>query len=387
MSDRSKIGLDNPVFRGRLRKPAAAQSLHAPISQRSRPVPIGSNTLTTLPAIRPQPASNHAAEIRISTPSSNSMDGMVAKKQPSRLSRPAPVGVGRQAVPVPATSISALADRVTGGPQKPLHIISPQPFARPAHTKLQRSKVLHRRSVQVPSTTLAISGGLRAYSKAQIALVAMAGFIFLVGVIVSIITVQTNNSTKSQVAAISAKSSNIGGAAEAGAVPSETKPSNTPKTIYKVAPLLPKFISMGSIRVNARILPMSINTKGELQAPSNIYDAGWYNASARPGDSGGNGAMLIDGHVHGPTLPGIFNDLKKAPIGSSIRITRGDDKVFSYKVVKVQNYDAATFDMSMALTSAQPGVAGLNVITCGGPYDKVSGEYTQRTIVFAVLQS
>ena len=154
---------------------------------------------------------------------------------------------------------------------------------------------------------------------------------------------------------------------------------------YQVAPTLPKFLKIKKLGIDARVKSLGVNSKNEFLAPSNTYDTGWYDGSAKPGESESNGAILIDGHLHGPRLPGVFANINKLSGGDVIQLQRGDNTIYNYKVVKVQSYDANTLDMRLALASVQPGQPGLNLITCGGKYDRVSG-YSQRTIVFAVLQ-
>jgi sortase (surface protein transpeptidase) len=170
----------------------------------------------------------------------------------------------------------------------------------------------------------------------------------------------------------------------ASALPNETKPSGGSVSNYQVAPNLPKYLKIPKLGTNARVKPLGITSNGALQTPNNIYDTGWYDASARPGDPGSVGAILIDGHVRGPTLSGVFNEIKQLRPGDTMQIVRGDNQVFNYKVVKVQNYDASSIDMGELLASVQPGEPGLNLITCGGSFNRSSWEYTQRTVVFAV---
>ena len=250
-------------------------------------------------------------------------------------------------------------------------------YVPPAEPRQERSKVLRRQFVAQPEPPVPVEKTRR--SRLQIALVGMACLVVGLGLLVNIQTIQTNKDAKAQVSALSHTSSGDEGV---NGVPSETKPTYSGK--YSVAPNLPKYIKIPRLGVNARVLPMGVNSTNQLKAPSNIYDAGWYNASAKPGDSGSNGAILIDGHVHGPTLPGVFVGIKNLAADDTIQIYRGDDKLFTYKVVKVQNYDADKIDMGMMLSSIQPGQPGLNLITCGGQFDKSSNEYKQRTAVFAV---
>lgn len=217
------------------------------------------------------------------------------------------------------------------------------------------------------------------YSHTQYALAGMATVVLVVGLSVSILSFQTNRHIQAQVKAATTNSANP----EEGTsdVPSETKPSNI--SAYQVAPSLPKFLKIPSLGISARVKALGVNSNNELLAPSNIYDTGWYNASAKPGDSEAKGAILIDGHVHGPTYPGVFSKIKSLKAGDELQIQRGDNQLFRYQVVKVQNYDANTLDMRLAMASITPGKAGLNLITCGGKYDKKTG-YSQRTLVFAV---
>jgi LPXTG-site transpeptidase (sortase) family protein len=211
----------------------------------------------------------------------------------------------------------------------------------------------------------------------------MAVLVFGMGILVNFQAMLTNHNARAQVAALADKNDS-GSGDDSGAVPSESKPSTKRGGAYQVAPNLPKFLKITKLGVDARVRPLGVTKDNQLKAPSNIYDTGWYDASAHPGDPGSVGAMVIDGHVHGPTLPGVFANLKKLQAGDTIQIVRGDNQIFNYKVVAMKNYDADTMNMGELMASIKPGRPGLNLITCGGPYDKKTGEYTQRTVVFAV---
>lgn len=346
MSDRPHIGLDNPSFQGRLRSPNRPQSS------------------ARVPATRSFTTPNYASE---------------------GLSRGS---VRRTAINEPEYQ-AQVAPAVSQKVEQPISYQVEEPVVQQAFTPAQIEPVAQTAppatqfDMQYFEPSQVRKPQLLKRSKAQIALISMAVVVFLVGIFVSLITLQTNHSTKAQVAALAQKTYNNSDNNNS-AVPSETKPSNN--VPYTAPPSYPKFIKISKIGVDANIKVMGITSTNELKAPSNIFDVGWYNASAKPGDSGSNGAMLLDGHVHGPTLPGVFVDIKKLVPGDVIQIVRGDDKSFNYVVKKVQNYDANTFDMSVAMASIQPGIPGLNMITCGGPYDKTSGEYTQRTLVSAIQQ-
>lgn len=73
--------------------------------------------------------------------------------------------------------------------------------------------------------------------------------------------------------------------------------------VYKVESDHPRAIYIDKLGVRARVLPMSLNPDTSIQAPINIFDAGWYTGGPKPGEPG---AAIIDGHASGPSRQGLF---------------------------------------------------------------------------------
>lgn len=165
--------------------------------------------------------------------------------------------------------------------------------------------------------------------------------------------------------------------------PSTTRPSAESVSSYKVAPDLPRFINISSLGVHARIFSIGTNNTSELDIPRNVFDAGWYSGSSKPGQAG---AMLIDGHISSWTTPGIFYDLKKLSQGDMISIERGDGRLFSFKVVDTKIYDTKNVDMANLLVSADTSKPGLNLISCTGSVIPGTNSFDKRIAVFAVEQ-
>ncbi len=165
---------------------------------------------------------------------------------------------------------------------------------------------------------------------------------------------------------------------------SSVKPTQATIDNYHVPPASPKYIVIPAIGVNARVYGLPTDTHNQLQAPGNIYDAGWYNASSLPGQPG---AMFVDGHVSSWTAHGIFYDLRRLAPGDVIKIVRGDGRTFTYAVQKTQVYDAAHVDMTQTLRPINSGKPGLNLMTCAGPLIRGTSEFSQRLVVYASLQS
>lgn len=243
---------------------------------------------------------------------------------------------------------------------------------RPAQPKQSPSVVLRRSVTEQPKKqsrgTLKISN--------QSIMFAMAVIVFVAGLCVAGLGLKTNNDITTHVRAASANTKNE-------EAPSEDKPSNALFASHTVDPSMPRYVRINKIKVSARVFSQGLDKKGALKAPGNVNDAGWYKESSKPGEAG---AVLIDGHVSGPTQRGVFYQLHKLVAGDVIEIERGDGKVFTYKVVKSKTTDADKTDMSEALLSAELGKPGINLITCTGKYDTKKGAYDKRIVVSAIQQ-
>lgn len=239
---------------------------------------------------------------------------------------------------------------------------------------VQRSYVLKRETVAKPDQTqkLKLTERLR---QPQTILVIAGVFVFIFGITVSIMGMKTNQQVGAQAASKSAEYTDEN--------PDEKDPGPNAVRDYTVAPDMPRRISIPKIGVNARILAMGVKDDNQLMAPANIYDTGWYQQSAKPGQ---NGAMLIDGHVSGRTLKGVFSKLDQLGEGDRISVERGDGQLFSYKVVKTQSYPKDAVDMAAAITPVIAGKQGLNLVTCAGTRENGTAGYSERLIVFAVRE-
>lgn len=163
---------------------------------------------------------------------------------------------------------------------------------------------------------------------------------------------------------------------------SSIKPSTKAVSSYSVAPTLPKYINIPSIGVNARVLRLGLLKNGQIATPDNIFDTGWYDGSAKPGQKG---AMFIYGHVSSWTADGVFYSLKKLKPGDRIIITRGDNKIFTYIVIKSNVYPYNAVDMNTVLSPISPNTPGLNLMTCTGQVIKGTSEFNERLVVFSEL--
>lgn len=163
---------------------------------------------------------------------------------------------------------------------------------------------------------------------------------------------------------------------------SAEKPDLQMITNHTAPPDQPKYINIPAIGVQqVRIFSMGLLPNSAIKTPSNIYDAGWYDASAKPGKPG---VMFVFGHVSSNENNGIFRDLKKLNTGNEVLVVGGDDKTYRYEVTGQASYAADQVDMSKILSPAS-GAAELNLMTCDGKYDAKTQTFSKRLVVFTRL--
>ena len=159
----------------------------------------------------------------------------------------------------------------------------------------------------------------------------------------------------------------------------ETKVSDDAIAKYKVAADLPRVITIEKLGVKARVLQMSVNSDGSMQSPVNIFDAGWYTGSVKPGQLG---ASIIVGHASGTTSGGVFNKLESLNAGDTISVERGDGKILRYQVIKKQTVKLSDVDMNSFIRPADGVSEGLNLMTCAGEWIKNSQTRNNRVMIF-----
>ena len=255
-------------------------------------------------------------------------------------------------------------------------VVKPHPHHRPLTSSGFFDTVLENSGPEVKTTRKR-----HKVNKIQFTLLTIAALCFVVGAYFSfqgIESVKLSRLQANSLMSLDAQATNSTSNVSSDG-PSEAKVSASTLASYTVAPSLPRYLIIPKLNVNARVLAVGVNTKGEVGTPNDIYDTAWYNESAAPGQSG---ATLIDGHVSGWTAKGVFYGLKTLAPGDTVEIERGDNTIFTYKVIKSQSYPYNKVDMNAVMTPVVAGHPGLNLITCNGSVMAGSNEYSQRIIVF-----
>lgn len=163
--------------------------------------------------------------------------------------------------------------------------------------------------------------------------------------------------------------------------PDESK-ANADNYNWKGSAEEPKKIRISKLGVDAFIQKAGVDQNKAVAVPNNVHLASWFADSAKPGQSG---LSIVDGHVTGRTAEGVFKNLTKLVKDDTFEIEQGNGTVRKYKVV--EKVELKESESAAYLFSQKPEIKSqLNLITCGGNFDKSVGKYENRVIVAASLQ-
>jgi len=141
-------------------------------------------------------------------------------------------------------------------------------------------------------------------------------------------------------------------------------------------PDLPSSLVIPAIGLNSKVIPMGINSVGELDVPDGkSSDVGWYEGGTVPGEMG---SAVMDAHVYA-----AFSKLRYVKVGSDIYIETVSGEKLHFTVVEsmLYPYDQVPPHFLFERSDGKR----LNLITCAGKYLSAKGTYDKRLVAYAVL--
>jgi LPXTG-site transpeptidase (sortase) family protein len=146
--------------------------------------------------------------------------------------------------------------------------------------------------------------------------------------------------------------------------------------VNKISPGLPVVLTIPTIKVNAGIQQLGVNSKGEMDVPSNSTDVGWFKLGSRPGEKG---SAVIDGHFDGKNgKAGVFFNLYKLKKGDKLYVKDDKGITTTFIVRESHAYDPGYAEDVFSSNDN----AHLNLITCDGVWDGSKKSYSKRLVVF-----
>ena len=151
--------------------------------------------------------------------------------------------------------------------------------------------------------------------------------------------------------------------------------------IAQTAPTAPQenfvpHLLIPSIDLNDPIIPMGLNSKGEMDVPDgNTKNVGWYKDGTKPGQIG---TAVFDAHIFA-----AFPRLHEVRVGDSIYVTQKNAAPLHFIVTETEEY--ALSDLTSTMLFGSDGTARLNLITCAGTFQQSINTYDHRTVVYSKL--
>jgi hypothetical protein len=148
-------------------------------------------------------------------------------------------------------------------------------------------------------------------------------------------------------------------------------------------PTAPVTIQVDKAGINAGIETLDI-VNGVMQNPTGPWVVAWYRQTATLGELGN---VVLAGHVdYWNVGPSVFYNLRELVAGDFISLAGENATRYNYAVEWSE-----TFDIDQLTSGKLAEVVGptdtpaTTLITCGGEFDYVNGEYLSRMVVRATL--
>lgn len=142
---------------------------------------------------------------------------------------------------------------------------------------------------------------------------------------------------------------------------------------------IPANLKIPKLNINTNLVDVGITPQGAVDAPTTPTAAAWFNLGPRPGEEG---SSVIVGHYGWKNSePAVFDDLHKLQKGDKIYVQDENMVTSTFVVTGSQSYDQKANTDEVFFS--RDGKAHLNLITCGGVWNKVDKSYSRRLVVFA----
>jgi len=175
--------------------------------------------------------------------------------------------------------------------------------------------------------------------------------------------------------------------AESPPVAAESPPAVSPDAgdwpdVPPLSASAPVRVTIPVLGVTSSVIDLGLAGDGSMELPPGAYPVGWYDRSPTPGQIG---PAVIVGHVDWGDDHGAFYGLRAMRPGDLIMVDRADGTTATFRVGRVERH--AKDDFPTGEVYGDVGWSALRLITCGGRFDKKTGDYEDNIIVFARLVS
>ena len=163
------------------------------------------------------------------------------------------------------------------------------------------------------------------------------------------------------------------------AVPVAVRPATGAPSVDRLA--APARVRLASLDVDAPVVPVGVDGRGEMEVPEKVDTVGWYRFGPGPGSD--VGSAVLSGHVDDRVQGrGAFYSLTDLATGDPVQVELADATVLDYRVTRVERIDKSALPTDRLF--ARDGAPHLTLVTCGGAFDYATRNYRDNVVVTAV---
>lgn len=144
------------------------------------------------------------------------------------------------------------------------------------------------------------------------------------------------------------------------------------------AAFVPARLTIGAIHVEAAVDRVGLRADGAMEAPEDPDRAGWFELSA---PAGAVGSTVLVGHRDRADRRALFWDLGELRPGDEVTVAGAGGRSLTYVVERVEAYPYDAVPMERLFARDRPRLA---LVTCAGTFDRKTGNYSHRLVVYAV---
>lgn len=153
----------------------------------------------------------------------------------------------------------------------------------------------------------------------------------------------------------------------------------------RVAPAarsVPVLLRIPAIGVSVHLSALGLRPDRTVQVPSDFREAGWFRLGPTPGQLG---SAVILGHVDSYKGPAVFFRVRALQVGDRVDVTLADGVVTHFAVRLVAMYPKDRFPARLVYGSR--GFSDLQLVTCGGAFDRHLHSYRSNVVAYTSLVS
>ena len=145
----------------------------------------------------------------------------------------------------------------------------------------------------------------------------------------------------------------------------------------------PLRLKIPKLQIDTHVQEVGVNALGNMAAPTNFIDVGWYKYGPSPGEAG---SAVMAGHLdNGFGYPAVFKDLEKLKEGDVVTVAAKEGTEITFIVRSVRAYPYQ--ETPREILFSNEGSPRITLITCGGTWLWDRGTYDQRIVVVAELSA